>query len=268
MKLKVLNWNVRRAKSDSKVWEIITQINPDILTLQEVVSIPYYIEKKYSFNIKKATTKSGNKQIFSTAVFAKRTISDLTLNSKYDWINSELEFFKGNLVSSTIEVKKNFRIKVISVYSPAWPVSPQRLKGIDISKIKLKENPQLWCTEILWAALKNIKTLKNDLWIVAGDFNSSITFDYLWKGGPSGNQEIVERLFKLGLVETLKFFKGELVPTYKNPKGGKVIHQIDHMYVTPTLLSRLVRSNIGNSYGIFEDLVSDHLPIISTFRLD
>ena len=58
------------------------------------------------------------------------------------------------------------------VHSPAFPVPKETLEGIDISSIQLKNNPDLWFTEIHWSLLSN--TLINDHvpWIVGGDFNT------------------------------------------------------------------------------------------------
>jgi|SaaInlStandDraft_5_1057022.scaffolds.fasta_scaffold12022_3 endonuclease/exonuclease/phosphatase family metal-dependent hydrolase len=265
MNLTVLTWNVRRAKQESKVWNIISMLDPDIITLQEVVGIPDNIKDAYCIHSKKATSKTGKEQIFSTVILAKGSISELALKSELVWVNKELDFFKGNIVGSLVEIPGHLPINVISVYSPAWPVDHNRLIDIDTSNIKLKQNPQVWCTEILWAALKDIKALREKAWVVAGDFNSSVTFDYLWKGGPRGNQEIIDRLNALGLTECLKNYNGVLTPTFRNPKGGKVIHQLDHMYVTRCLDSGLLKSYVCDSYSIFEESISDHLPIISEF---
>ena len=36
---------------------------------------------------------------------------------------------------------------------------------------------------------------------MAGDLNSSETFDYLWHGDPSGNREIMDRMNALGFYD-------------------------------------------------------------------
>jgi len=266
MKLRVLSWNVRKAKKDSLVWDIISQANPDIITLQEVISVPDFIKDVYSIHLKKATSKNGKKQIFSTGLLVKGEISkDLPLSSEFEWVNTELDFFNGNLLSCVAKIENLFPINVVSVYSPAWPVDKERLKNIDVSSVKLILNPDVWCTEILWSALKNNSGIKNEKWVVAGDFNSSLTFDYLWPGGPSGNKEIIDRMNSIGFTECLNSYTGKLTPTFRNPKGGKIIHQIDHMYVTEYLHSSLTKSFVGDSFDVFEKSISDHLPIISDF---
>ena len=267
MKLRAISWNLRRAKSDSKAWNIISQLDPDILFLQEVVSIPKFIVDTYSFKLKSAVNKSGKDQIFGTAILTKGEIQkEIQLKSEKSWVQNEIEFFKGNLISCQIKFKNGFTTNIVSAYCPAWPVDKKRLEDIDVSDIKLKLNPDVWCTEILWAALKEIEKLKNENWIVAGDLNSSATFDYMWSGGPRGNQEFIERMNSLGLTECLYHSKGELTPTFRNPKGGKVIHQIDHMYVTNPILNFLIEAKIGDENEIFGNSISDHLPIISDFN--
>lgn len=47
--------------------------------------------------------------------------------------------------------------------------------------------------------------------IVAGDLNSSETFD-LRRGGPRGNREIIDRMNALGFYDCLRMFRGEPMP--------------------------------------------------------
>ena len=46
-------------------------------------------------------------------------------------------------------------VNLISVYSPAWHVPDSRLDGVDYASVKLENNPKIYCTEILWALLKD-----------------------------------------------------------------------------------------------------------------
>ena len=107
--------------------------------------------------------------------------------------------------------------------------------------------------------------LSDDQWIVGGDFNSSETFDYLWKGGPHGNREILERMNDLGLTECLKGYNGELIPTFRNPRNGKIIHQLDHLFISDGLRSSLERCVTGDASRVFGESLSDHLPVIGDF---
>lgn len=264
--MKVVSWNIRKSKFNSLVWKVLSDISPDLILLQEVIDIPIHFRKEYNIEFKQALTKRGFTQKFGTAILVKGKIhSTLHLISNHDWVNQELKSFTGNLIASVIQIENQEPINVVSVYSPAWPVSAERLIGIDVSDIKLKQNSKVWCTELLWSALKNSSISINSNWIIGGDFNSSETFDYMWKGGPSGNKEIIDRMYSLGLTECLKTFTGKLTPTFKNPKGGKVIHQIDHLYISNSLYKNVRHCSTGDADIIFGNSLSDHLPIIVEF---
>lgn len=263
--MRVITWNMRRATETSIAWKILADINPDVALLQEVSSIPKNIKELFKNGIKfnKAIGKTGKLQQFSTAIFVKgKIINELPLSSKYNWVNRELEYFAGNLVSCVVQPTGYSKLNIISVYSPAWPIDTSKYFDIDITTVKLKTNPKLWVTEILWSALKNAN-LKDTPWIVGGDLNSSETFDLTFS---SGNREILDRMEALGFSECLQKHNGKLTPTFRNPRDGKIIHQIDHLFVTNLLFSTLKNCSTGNASTIFGSSVSDHLPIIADFE--
>ncbi len=87
-------------------------------------------------------------------------------------------------------------------------------------------------------------------WIVGGDFNSSETFDFRAEGD-RGNREIMLRMNGLGSTEVLRSHHGGLVPTFRNPHGRNIVHQLDHLYVTAPLSDRLVGCEVGNQERLF-----------------
>jgi hypothetical protein len=161
---------------------------------------------------------------------------------------------------------------VVSVYSPAWPVNKERLKGIDISPVKLQLNPNVWGSEIIWSALKNTIS-SNETWIVGGDYNSSETFDraYQLEHGitrgiiTDGNKEIRDRMYSLGFKECIREYNGKLVPTYKHT-DKQILHQLDHLYVSNRLYLNILKCKVGDQSIIFGNSLSDHLPIIADFK--
>lgn len=176
-------WNVRRATSESEVWRHLSVLNPTIATLQEVNSIPDSIRENYSVVFEKATNKNGKPQKFGIVILSKYPIeSDFALGSEIEWVDAGIKHFSGNLLTCRVTLNENLKINVISVYSPAWRVDPKIYDGFDVSEIKLVNNPDLWVTELLWAGLRTTMQIEKDEWIVAGDFNSSVTFDYMWGG--------------------------------------------------------------------------------------
>jgi len=264
LKMKVCVWNINKAtKKRDGVWQYLLKQDADIILLQEVNSIPKYIESKYDIIKRNAITKSDTLQKFSTAILVKGKIKEeITLKSEYEWVNKELKRFNGNLVALKIILNSGVEMNILSVYSPAWVVKKDRWKDIDVSGIKLDNNSDIWVTEILYAALLN-ENLNNNQWIIAGDFNSSPTFDLTFS---SGNQEILDRMKNIGLYECLEGYNKHLVPTFKNAKGGKIIHQMDHIFVTKDIYQTLVSCNTEEHNIIFDNSLSDHLPIIGNFK--
>lgn len=270
--MRILSWNVRKANKDSGVWDLMLELNPDIALLQEVGSLSDKIYNSFDALLKPAIYKTGNFQKFSTAVLVRGTIiKEIVLKSEYDWVNKELEFFDGNFISCKVKLPNQGLFNVVSVYSPAWPITKERLEGVDVSDVKLSKNSKLWVTEIIWSALKNMVT-KREKWIVGGDYNSSETFDkeYQKKHGlknvllSDGNREIRDRMYELGFKECLLEYNKELTPTYKHSKG-KVIHQLDHLYVSKNIFSNLDACRTEDR-EILEKSLSDHLPIIADFN--
>lgn len=273
--MKILSWNIRRAGENSQVWKILRDINPEIALLQEVSEIPKNIKSLFSIKIKKAIKKNGEKQKFSTAIFVKGEItSDLQLSSEYEWVNTLLKHYSGNLIGCVAEIEGYPKLNIISVYSPAWPIDTKKLGDVDISTIRLKEDNDLWVTEILWSALKKIKTPKDAKWVVGGDYNSSETFDKDWqiKNGiryslsSSGNKEILNRMSEIGFKECLRGYNRKIVPTFKNTNGGLVVHQMDHLFVTNDLYVKLKNCTVGDKNIVFGQSLSDHLPIIAEYK--
>lgn len=271
--MRVVTWNMRRATATSAAWKTLADLDPDIALLQEVSSIPSAVQDLFDIKFRKAVSKHGNPQSFGTAVLVKgKIIDELPLSSEYDWVNRELKFFKGNFISCIVQPQNQEPIRVVSVHSPAWPVNKERLKGIDVSPLKLQLNPNVWPTEIIWSALKNTIS-SNEAWIVGGDYNSSETFDRAYKLEhgittgiiSEGNKENRDRMYALGFKECVREYHGKLVPTYKHT-NSQIIHQLDHLFVTDDLYLLMQTCAVGDDATIFGNLLSDHLPIIADFK--
>jgi endonuclease/exonuclease/phosphatase family metal-dependent hydrolase len=69
----------------------------------------------------------------------------------------------------------------------------------------------------------------------------------------------------LGFVECLRRVQRALVPTFRNPSDGKVIHQMDHLFVSGRLPAALVSCATGDHERVFGASLSDHLPIVAEF---
>lgn len=266
--MRICCWNVRRATSRSALWELFTDISPDLALLQEVVGLPKAVADQYQVVMSVAAGKRSP-QRFSTAILVRGAAGTIRtrirLSSRWDWVNQELHRFAGNLLAYGVVIGDR-EYRVLSAYSPAWPIDEERLREIDVEPVKLRLNPKVWVTELMWAALLDSCDPTDPApWVIGGDLNSSETFDYMWRGGPHGNLEILDRMRDLGLVECLRHFNGALVPTFRNSRGGRVIHQLDHLFVSASLGTRLVSCTTAAHARVFDSSLSDHLPIIAEF---
>lgn len=265
--MKVLTWNVNRASgSRTGVWERLEQENADIVLLQEVTRIPDPILRLYGGNVHSVHPKffDGHDARFQTAVLTKWTMNMKPyLVSELDWVNRIHDERYGWILGCEVIDDAGSRFRVVSVHAPAFHVPWKHLQGVDVSAIKLKNNPKLWFTEILWSLLQNADITDDTNWIVGGDFNSSVKFDC---PRDRGNREIVDRMKGLGLTDGLKCYHGEPVPTFQQT-SKEVTHQLDYVYVNAPLLRRLKIARVPNRGEVFDrkPRVSDHLPVVCEF---
>jgi endonuclease/exonuclease/phosphatase family metal-dependent hydrolase len=264
--LRIITWNCWRASAGrSALWDYFTELDPDVALLQEVMSVPASVLARYSCQMERAVTKEGTPQRFSTAVLVKGQIGQpIAFRTSIDWIEVELRWFAGNLVARHVTPDNGPTMRVVSVYNPAWEVDRARLKDLDVSSVRLIQNPDVWMADLLWASLVHMRPDPSKPWVFAGDFNLSETFD-LWRGGPRGNREYLDRMKALGLSECLRKATGALTPTFRT-SGGIVKHQMDHLFVTAALSERLVSCDVGLPEVVFDRHLSDHLPIVADFR--
>jgi endonuclease/exonuclease/phosphatase family metal-dependent hydrolase len=263
---RIVTWNCRRAKADSGVWKYLSELAPDIALLQEVSSLPDTLRQVYAVQAASPRNRHGRPQKFQTVLLVRGHIdATLALPALSDWVATELQLFAGNLPAACVTLVDGKRLSVVCVYSPAWPIDRARLNGIDVSGVKLTQNPDVWVSDLLWASLNHLHPGPFSEWIIAGDFNSSETFDQ-WRDGPRGNREYLDRMASLGLVECLRQAQGKLSPTFRNPRGGAIVHQMDHLFVTQGMATRLIHCETGSQTVVFDGGLSDHLPIIADFE--
>jgi endonuclease/exonuclease/phosphatase family metal-dependent hydrolase len=265
--LRVVSWNLRRAGESSAAWEILRDIDADIMLLQEVGGCPKDLFADHDFVAAQPSTKSGNKQKFQTLILSKYPLNqNSSLTCGIPWVRKELDHFSGNIVVCSAQIAGARTLNLVAVYSPAWPIPEERLEGIDYSDVQLINNPRLYCTEILWALLRDTVPGSTGNWLIGGDFNSSVLFDK-WGARPRGNQEIVDRMNSLDLFDSVSAFFGKPIPTFRNVRGGKVVHQLDYLYVDSELIKNIEAVSVIGNQNILEDAISDHLPVIADFNL-
>lgn len=263
--MRVITWNCNKATASRESWDYLLELDPDFALLQEVAAIPDSLETVYKVHAQAAIRQDGTKQKFMTAILSKATIkATYKMESRVPWVQRELDWFLGNFISCDLIAGDSTTIRLVSVYSPAWPVAKSRIANDDVVDVKLRLNKDIWAADLLWASLREALPSREGPWIVAGDFNCSETFDE-WKDGPRGNKEYLDRMSGIGLTECLRHHHRHLVPTFVNTDKKTLRHQMDHLFVTGDLASRLKGCDVGNSGAVFGRKMSDHLPIIADF---
>lgn len=264
---RVITWNCRGASLRSGLWDYLLELDPGVAILQDFRTIPERVLQVYSHAQNNGLVETGRAPRFFTGILVKTgRIEDIQLPAPNDWVARELENLKEFFTAKMITLHTGINLKVISVYSPAFRIDPSRLEGIDTTGIKLTQNRDVWDTELLWASLKSMSINTDEPFIVAGDLSSSETFDH---PKPRGNREIMERMNAIGLSDCLRTFKGQLTPTFRTPRGGFVVHQLDYLYVTDALLEKLAWYDVGSAERVFKSAptLSDHLPIVADFTI-
>ena len=247
------------------MWHYLLDLEPDLAVLQEVSGVPDVVSELYEVRSGRPIGKSCQPQPFQNVTLVRGSFDvQLTLKTAFPWATTELTSFAGNLLAWHVRLKNGPPVNVVNVYSPTWPVDRSRLNGIDTGAVRLTQNPDVWVGDLLWSSLESRPGLHEEYWIVAGDFNMSETFDS-WPGGPRGNREYLDRMMDLGFTECLRTASGELTPTFRNPRDGKILHQMDHLFVTAKLASTLTACVTANHSDIFDAGLSDHLPITAEF---
>ena len=264
--MKVLTWNVNRAgESRRELWQTVQREDADIVLLQEVTGIPGWIRHQYQCHVISPRHFEGENARFSSAVLSKGLINAKPyLESEFEWVNKIYSERHGWIVGCEITLDRGERFRVVAVYSPPFPIPREHWTDVDVSGIKLTNNPDLWFTEILWALLRSAGISDDSNWIVGGDFNSSVKLD---EPKDTGNREFLGRLDALGLTDCLSHFHGGAVPTFQNPT--KIIeHQLDYCYVNKPMLERLTQARVPSHEDVFHRTprLSDHLPILCEFE--
>ena len=247
-----------------ELWEMVQREDSDIVLLQEVTGIPGWLRNRYQCHLMSPRYFGGHNAPFSSAVLAKGAI-DATpyLESELEWVNKIYAERYGWIVGCEITLGSGKRFRGVTVHSPAFPIPRDQWADVDVSDIKLTNNPDLWFTEILWVLLRAASISDDTNWIVGGDFNSSVKFD---EPKDRGNREIIGRLNALGLTDCLSHFRDGAMPTFQDWRKT-VEHQLDYCYVNAPMLERLTQARVPSHENVFgrKPRLSDHLPILCEF---
>ena len=157
---------------------MLEQEDADIVLLQEVTRIPDEILRRYNCHAIFPRFFGGHNARFQTVVLSKWKMNKAPfLASELAGVNKIHSTRYGWIHECEVVDDPGTRYRVVSVHSPAFAVPRKEIDNADFEAIKLKNNPKLWFTEILWSFLRSANLGDDTNWIVGGDFNSSVRFD-------------------------------------------------------------------------------------------
>ncbi len=261
--MKTLSWNCKRAKGASPVWDYINSQEVDIVLLQEVWELPDDFAGIFPYIIKRTpVTKEWNLQKFHNVIASKYPIwQEILLESDIERMSQELKHFKNNIFGYEILLSDEKKLNVVLVYSPARPVSDERMKQVDTDNIRSRNNPDVYLSDILRYSLKH-KDISKWLWLIWGDFNLSVSFDKRVKWW-RGNQHSIERMQDLWLHECIVRYNW-YTPTFRHSRWW-IVDQIDHIFVSDELVNKSLWCNVD--VQCLTDKISDHAPVIVELEL-
>jgi endonuclease/exonuclease/phosphatase family metal-dependent hydrolase len=121
----------------------------------------------------------------------------------------------------------------------------------------------IWVTDLLTAVVDEAPAAARTRLVIGGDFNSSETFDH---PRPRGNGLWLRQMVGYGFEEALRAHQGRLVPTFRDNRAQRVLHQMDHLFTSREIARQRVACDVVAPAVVFGQGLSDHLPIVADFR--
>jgi exonuclease III len=72
--MRIITWNVHRARKDNPVWDFLLRKEPDLVLLQEVGCMPSRVTDNFDYLTRPAINEAGSPQKFQTGVLIKGKI--------------------------------------------------------------------------------------------------------------------------------------------------------------------------------------------------
>ena len=267
--MRVATWNMafwsHRGACD-RAWRwLLDTLKPDVALVQESVVPDWVAASGWSVQWERAYLEG--KQPWGTGIVSRHPIEPARLADLDAWLTTLPPALPGKgglrgihradgwLASGVVPVPSLGPTTFYSVHSPSYAIERTRLRGVDIAAMKLKNNPDLWFTDVLFFFLRN---RMNGL-VVGGDFNASRLLDQTL--GERGNNEFFDRIASEGFVSLHRKFHDHDERTFF--QAGKSPHQLDYLYADPKVAARAQSCHVVPYEEIRE--YSDHAPLVAEF---
>jgi hypothetical protein len=270
--MRVVTWNMAfwsHGQHHDRAWRwVVDTFRPDVFLCQEAVP-PDWVGRDGTVIWERAYSSSG--AAWGTGLVTGLPCSPARVPGLDEWLEALPKSLPGRtslagihkadgwLASGQVDLPGRLgKTLVTSVHSPSFPVESLRLAGIDVTGMKLKKNPDLWFTDILFHFLR--AQLGQGL-LVGGDFNASRLLDQTL--GERGNNEFFDRIGSEGFKSIHRKFHDDDEQTYF--KEGKGPHQLDYLYADAPV-ARLATACVVHPHAEVAEF-SDHAPVIADFEL-
>jgi hypothetical protein len=202
-------WSNRTTHDAAWRW-VFDALKPEILLCQECVP-PHWVRQER--NVLWSQAYPGSKQPWGTGLVTSFPCEPAPVPALDVWFKTIRSSVPGKdelagihqagtwFVTGRVEIPTLGPTLVGSFHSPAYPIEKERLDGVDITAMKLKRNPDLWLTDVVF---HHVRPLLGTKVLVGGDFNASRLLDK--RSGAGGNNEFFDRIAKEGFVSLHRKF--------------------------------------------------------------
>lgn len=248
MNIKICSWNVNGLKAISKknVFSWLSNINPDILCLQEIRTMKDNIPKFFDYNYKNMIVNSGEIKgqsgtlVYSNIDFDSNNFCEIVDNS-----------FEGRIIKTFIN-----KLIIFNVYFPNGKSSNKRLEF----KIRFFNKFYNYCEKL---------RKKGFSIIICGDFNVAHRDIDLKKtkitdksGFSDKERECINKFIKKGYIDSYRYIHGnneEAYTWWSYRSRGREKNEgwrIDYI-----LISSDLKDNLTDAFILEDVFGSDHCPI-------
>jgi exonuclease III len=248
-------------------WALLAALEPDIALLQECrpddlrINAPAWMEADYD-----VIGEIPPNWIACSAILARTTVEARPLDRtqlpepEHGWL-AQLSGY----VATALAVVRETELAIASVHAIAREVDRSAATDEDHERIRRRSHPRAWHNDLAVAALT--PWVRNQRFIVGGDWNTAVLFDSNYpagaEGGPGASAEFFANRAAGGWHHALRKFCPTEVRTYLDPASGP--YELDHIFTDPDFHARLTGCRVVDDAVISE--LSDHAPLVAEFEL-
>ena len=246
------------------------ELKPDIMLCQECVP-PSWLPSEWTIEWCRAYPEATSQQQWGTGIVTRLPCVGARIPALDDWFKrlpanrpdrdelAPIHGANGWLACGKIEVPGAGPWLVASAHCPSFPIEKARWKAIDAGHLKLKNNPDLWFSDVLF---HHVRPLLGRRVLLGGDLNASRKFDTPSRN--RGNNEFFDRIATEGFVSLHRQFHDADEQTFFKKGGGA--HQLDYIFADEPIAKLASSCNVH----AFEEVsrFSDHAPLVVDFSMD